>query len=741
VVTVPSHPVLVSRSLCLSLISLSLSLSLSPLALFSLTLSLVTPRPMRLVGTWILQTLFGLHGVFAYLAATLVGMALGVALEAQGRVTRGLLAVGLLGCVVSFSLAVWQMASASAQHLVDRLLMRRAAAHSRLLFGAMDTAIILLLLGVVESVPGRRAAWEASTTALRRFARLSFTMYTIHEIVIRLIWLPLALGLPRLLAIVLPLLPEGWSDGWDELKFAADGKVSTSCRSDGCLRAHAMLCLGLLLTVLAILSALLGRWSQSSYCGSFEAFLMARSTPRAAARAMADHVHPPIASQNPAELASAELRGKWPAVFAQIALLTWLPALVWTLTSFLALHPATPASSNDAVGDASQRFLEDEVVSWLLALTLAAPLGLSLLMCGGWFINAGPTASPQQQQQLRLPHHSLPIAGLVVYASAYSIRAAGTLFVPVPALGYFRADASAAATGLLYCVATRFSTAAALAAMLLSLITPCLIDPPRFYTRQVFVDAGLEHAVVTVHTGVISAAECEVFARGLWDQQYLWTKVSQAGALPYFSFGWTANFDGEAESLPLWSWRYGFRWLVVHESQSLGALAPSQGARRAAIQTQLAGFEELFERLRDAVASHLGVRRSLVIFGGEAGAGSLGHPSVQVYLPNAVWHSLVNPHRDDGHAQVPRLSIDAQCENASRTSFLLPLVVPKAAGLLHWNASGEHETLYTRGSLYAFPARLTHSIRPWPFSEWNARPRMTVQLFAMRCSGRWILYH
>lgn len=116
-------------------------------------------------------------------------MALGVALEAEGGVTPRLLKAGSVGCICAFALGLRIISTASWDELPDRLLLRRSAGHTRLLFGAMDTAIMLLLLGAVERVPTRREAWEASTVAYRRFARLSFSLYIMQEITTRLLWL------------------------------------------------------------------------------------------------------------------------------------------------------------------------------------------------------------------------------------------------------------------------------------------------------------------------------------------------------------------------------------------------------------------------------------------------------------------------------------------------------------------------------------------------------------------------
>jgi len=287
-----------------------------------------------------------------------------------------------------------------------------------------------------------------------------------------------------------------------------------------------------------------------------------------------------------------------------------------------------------------------------------------------------------------------------------------------------------------------------------SLLLPCIGSPPRYY-NGVRADqlAWHQNGTVHVYTDILSMAECEAVAAVTWEQRELWTHVSAAGPLPHFSFGWTANFDRDHGAVPMWSWHHGLRQLAGAGSFHALSLEAASLHRRNVIQAALvARINGILEPLRGAIAAHLGVERSAVVLGGERGAEALGHPGVQVYLPNIHWHAIVNYHLDSGaYAGAYGLQEQTQCDGASSTAFLLPIIAPPGTGLLHYNASGEHETLYERGSMVSFDAKLLHSIRPWPVPmsvRWPWRPmsplsdvRMTVQAFATRCGDTWLVYH
>mgnify|MGYP004113645791 CR=1 FL=1 len=642
-------------------------------------------------------------------------MALGVALEAEGGVTSRFLKIGTALSICAFALGLRIISTASWDELPDRLLLRRSAGHTRLLFGAMDTAIVLLLLGAVERVPARREAWEANTVAYRRFARLSFSLYIMQEVTARLLWLLIICVLRTLRS----QLPAVLGEGWAALKFKGRETVDLASCEGGtaCLHAHAMLCLCLIFATVAFHGVLLARWERIGFAGSFEAWAAGHIGKRAD-EAQTSAAAGPVGSTG----------SKWPVVFASVALITWAPALTWSSVSSLMLPPYSEVDAATETVFAANKVSEEELTGWLLLGTLVVPLALaaaSLLAehkhAAGWL-------------------HLLVSGVLFAWVAHHSVYAAGSLWLAVPALGLFRAEIGAVGLGLV-CAVMAWAPRRVLQLSAALLVAGLLgAAPPRYLTQQPSVVAS--NASVDVYGGVLSTAACEAIEQAAWEKQTLWTKVTKTGALPYFSFGWIANFDvgedGEAD-VPLWSWRHGLRPLLGHESAN--ARVPAGRARRAAIQHELLKLIAPLEPLRDAIAKHVGVLASHVVFGGEDSAtSSLGFPGIQIYLPNALWQVVANPHTDKMYSTQYGLSEDPTCVNTTLTTFLVPVVAPEGAGLLFWNASGEHEVMYEIGSLYAFDAQLMHSIRPW--YEWRTMlPRMTLQAFAMQCGDTWYVYH
>ena len=642
-------------------------------------------------------------------------MALGVALEAEGGVTSRLLKTGAVGCICAFALGLRIISTASWDELPDRMLLRRSAGHTRLFFGAMDTAIVLLLLGAVERVPARREAWEASTVAYRRFARLSFSLYIMQEVTTRLLWLLLT-GLLRTLRSRLPAV---LGEGWAALKLKKEKVDLASCEGGtACLHAHAMLCLCLMFVTVAFHGVLLALWERIGFAGSFEAWAAGRIGKRAD-EAQASVAAGPVGS-----------KGKWPVVFASIALITWAPALMWSSVSSLMLPPYSEVDAATETVFAANKVSEEELTGQLLLLTLVVPLVLAA------------ASLLAEHKHANLPARHFLFSGvLFAWVAYHSVYAAGSLWLAVPAVGLFRAEFGAVGLGLV-CAAVAWAPRRALQLSGALLVAGLLgATPPRYLTQQPSVVAS--NASVDVYGGVLSTAACEAIEQAAWEQQTLWTKVTKTGALPYFSFGWIANFDegegGKEANVPLWSWRHGLRPLLGHESAN--ALLPAGRARRAAIQDELLKLATPLEPLRDAIAKHVGVAASQVVFGGEdAATSSLGFPGIQIYLPNALWQVVANPHTDKMYSTQYGLGEDPTCVNTTLTTFLVPVVAPEGAGLLFWNASGEHEVMYEMGSLYAFDALLMHSIKPW--YEWRAMlPRMTLQAFGMQCGETWYVYH
>lgn len=352
------------------------------------------------------------------------------------------------------------------------------------------------------------------------------------------------------------------------------------------------------------------------------------------------------------------------------------------------------------------------------------------------------------------------IGALLSWVAARATTAAGQLFLPVPLLGYFRADAGLLLVALACTAAALLPWWRLLPATCVGLAGPMALfavglDPPRFRhggDKPVQVLNGSTAYFVSV-AGALSPAECAALVRAVWDVRPSWTHASHAGALAYFHFPWSANFDkgDDPAEAPLWSFSYGLRFLMGHESHH--ATHPQGAERRAAVAREAKRLFPLFAPLRRALAAHFNTTADRVIFGGDDGGWErLGAPSVQVYLPNMLWHTVHNRHTDAVYVRHLRRYLGGQrfdelrCSAATATSFLLPLVAPAGAGLLYYDAPrgqiSENEHRYTVGTLHAFAVWTPHSIRPWPYREWAAgEARVTVQTFGIRCGEWWVMYH
>ncbi|EOD07128.1 hypothetical protein EMIHUDRAFT_461858, partial [Emiliania huxleyi CCMP1516] len=189
------------------------------------------------------------------------------------------------------------------------------------------------------------------------------------------------------------------------------------------------------------------------------------------------------------------------------------------------------------------------------------------------------------------------IGALLSWVAARATTAAGQLFLPVPLLGYFRADAGLLLVALACTAAALLPWWRLLPATCVGLAGPMALfavglDPPRFRhggDKPVQVLNGSTAYFVSV-AGALSPAECAALVRAVWDVRPSWTHASHAGALralAYFHFPWSANFDkgddpAEARChAPLWSFSYGLRFLMGHESHH--ATHPQGAERRAAL--------------------------------------------------------------------------------------------------------------------------------------------------------------
>lgn len=364
---------------------------------------------------------------------------------------------------------------------------------------------------------------------------------------------------------------------------------------------------------------------------------------------------------------------------------------------------------------------------------------------------------------------------LVARCWAQSVVAAELVFMPVPCVGYLRVDVAA---GILVVLGALSIAAPRLLAVLSVLLLLCGIDGllPKMYladgsaptedfsswykeiagsdsTEALIRQAG--SAVPTHVPNAVDDKTINALANAAWASRHLWTKQSLSGPIGYFSYGSSLSYDASSrERVPFWSVAYGFRALLGFESSRALLQEASLVRRFADVRGAQALDAPLWEPVRLAFERILG---GPVVFGGSAvGAPWLGPPTVQVYLPNLALGAVVSPHTDtfyvDFLGESIRLANGSRqpCDGRTATSLLVPLVTPRGAGLLWWGSSGagaggrvmQHEILYTKGSVYAFPTSLVHSVRPWPYSEWRVGTfRMTAQSFAVRCGVTWYVVH
>jgi len=261
------------------------------------------------------------------------------------------------------------------------------------------------------------------------------------------------------------------------------------------------------------------------------------------------------------------------------------------------------------------------------------------------------------------------------------------------------------------------------------------------------------NATITRSTKLFALTTCERMLAGVLQSSAEWTLAHSGQPIPYFSLGPSSNFAGKDEAPPVW-------WSFV---RGFGAAEGNEGSRvlgrrgryhRERVRTLLHKAGWLNAPLRAALARHLGVQATQIVFGGEGDAvGHLWHPAVQVYLPSLAWAFVINPHEDKHvfEGLLEKAGGD-ECDSSTRQAFLLPLATPPGAGLYFWNLRRpdgtpsdepvQHAQSYEVGTLYSWPLGLTHALQPWPYLEWDAAAlRVTLQLFGVRCADTWYFYH
>ena len=358
----------------------------------------------------------------------------------------------------------------------------------------------------------------------------------------------------------------------------------------------------------------------------------------------------------------------------------------------------------------------------------------------------------------------LPAQVLVALVASQSIVASGLVWIPTPAIGYLRADCAIAVLFLgaaTYVALQRVARGLPLMLIASSLVVLHLAPAvtPRYYVQPLSaaVPKGDGARVVPVR-GVLSQLDAANLVSAVFKQRAKWTKVTSSEALGYFIFGDNLNFDRAGDPTPYlnasaWSASYGFPALQLAGrcgSESAFILHPDCEAGRVARAAAVSEAKVWFsEPLRAALALAVDSPTWQIVLGGEGEAVALGHPAVHVYLRSVLWGSLTNPHQDHVYTrETPRgfePGGNQTCDDATRTSVLIPLTAPRGTGLLWWarGARGvrvEREVLYEVGNAYKWPPGLTHAVRPWPYAE-LAQARVTIQAFGVQCAGIWYFYH
>ena len=281
-----------------------------------------------------LQLLFGLHGVFGYLATSLVGAAIGVAVHESRGLDRRTLALASAAAVAAFAVGLQltkQLRRAEAveghpQPMPSADAFLRAGVHQRLLFGAIEVGIVLVLLGAVEASPQRRAAWRRANRLLSPIGKYALTVFVLHRPVMRALLVPflrVAIGAGMTLAGG-NVDGDGGALGIDDglALGAAMSRARASAAEEGLL-------LGYLGAVAAFWVVALQLWARVGYVGTLE-WAMQRLRIRGAATARPDDDGDGDRHVGAAQTAVAAV---------QIIALYWAPAVAWGVYATRRLAP------------------------------------------------------------------------------------------------------------------------------------------------------------------------------------------------------------------------------------------------------------------------------------------------------------------------------------------------------------------------------------------------------------------
>ena len=284
-----------------------------------LPLSLVSRLSGRqLVAAMGLQLLFGLHGVFAYLASSLAGAAIGVSIARDGGVQLRMLRWFGACCAVSLCVGLGvtmrlRAGGSSTGAATDSFL--RSASHTRLVWGSFEGFAMLTKLYFVERHATRRANWDLHTRTIQRLGSMSLQVYLAHGVVAKMVYMPFDILCRRWgLSLVGGSWPASHGDG-----------------SEGAPSRTSYLEIGVLLTYL---STVLAFWHL--------ALLVLERTGLAGRRTRTPQLHdqPKPGGQLLRPGQWWHEAADWAAAQAQLRLIFWAPPLVWSALATTLLAPS-----------------------------------------------------------------------------------------------------------------------------------------------------------------------------------------------------------------------------------------------------------------------------------------------------------------------------------------------------------------------------------------------------------------
>jgi len=401
----------------------------------------------------------------------------------------------------------------------------------------------------------------------------------------------------------------------------------------------------------------------------------------------------------------------------------------------------------------------------LFGVFVAAAVGLTahalIVASGNW--TASRKATNVDSEVTRLGNATLFEKWDLFYASSSvlalwiivgAVSAARSYWVPVPFFGYCRVDLAIAIITALelplaYLIAKLIRLRRQQYAVVLFLLfalpaLPDFIRPVITRGRHLTPYAG--GSVIHTHENIgFTPNEAVELTRMVWKYSDMWTHISDAQGLAYFNFGSSINFDWYGRAKKGYTVAFG-RELTAErmKCESEFRLNFPQDWKRVQLTLQ----ENIASTLRPILAKSLHVNAEDVIFGNEIERSHLGQPGIGIFLPNLLWHWIINPHFDGTYAnRIPRHIACAKSDQV--TTFIIPIAAPAGAGLRYWTREGDgsivmKDVLYRVGNVYTFLASSTlHAIRPFPYREWRrGSTRINLQAFGVQCDdSKWYIYH